>query len=198
MKHVISYGILLILIGILFYLHFSDSKNSATATHTTADSVKSSNSPGGKIAYINIDTLQNNYKYYQQVKSDLEKREKNAQNEIMSLQKKFQSRAAELQQKAANMSPKEQESAMMEINKMQQDFQVKQQSLQEGLADYNQKMKDQLLAKIESYLKDYNNDGRYAYVFSYEPGFMFYKDSTLDITRDVIKGLNETFEKEKK
>ncbi len=151
----------------------------------------------GKIAYINIDTLQNNYSYYQQIKSELEGQEKSAENQLMLLQKKFQSRTAELQQKATQMSPKEQESAMMEINKMQQDFQGKQQSLHESLANYNQKMKDKLLAKIEDYLKASNN-GKYSYVFSYEPGFMFYKDSALDITADVVKGLNEQFEKEKK
>lgn len=198
MKHVISYGILLILIGVLFYLHFSSTPKVITPSGTTVSTAKNNINPDGKIAYINIDTLQNNYTYYKQVKSDLEKKEKSAENEIMSLQKKFQSRAADLQQKAAQMSPKEQESAMMEINKMQQDFQARQQNLHQSLADYNQKMKDELLSKIESFLKEYNNDGRYSYVFSYEPGFMFYKDSTLDITQDVIRGLNASFEKEKK
>ena len=141
MKHVIAYGIILILIGVLFYLQFNDRKGTAAQAKTESREILDTTATTGKIAYINIDTLQNNYKYYQQVKSDLEKKEKSAQNEIVSLQKKFQNRTAELQNKAAQMSPKEQESAMMEINKMQQDFQHKQQSLQEGLADYNQKMK---------------------------------------------------------
>ncbi len=201
MKHVIGYSVLLVLIGILFYFHFTEKKNSGSVTSRSAamaDTSAASSSVSARIAYINIDTLQNNYKYYQQIKMELDGKEKSAENQIMLLQKKFQDRTSQLQQKAAQMSQKEQESAMIEINKMQQDFQAKQQSLHEGLAEYNQKMKDQLLAKIEDYLKVYNNDGRYSYIFSYEPGFMFYKDSTLDITADVVKGLNEQFEKEKK
>lgn len=198
MKHIISYAILLVLIGILFYLHFADGKTSMKADKQPASEVTGEPSAIGKIAYIDVDSLQNNCKYYEQIKADLEKKEKNAEAEIVSLQKKFQSRAAELQQKASQMSQKEQESAMMEINKMQQDFQTKQQNLHQGLADYNQKVKDEMLEKIETFLKGYNRDGKYSYVFSYEPGFMFYKDSTLDITKDVIKGLNDSFEKEKK
>lgn len=197
MKHVIGYAVLLVLIGILYYLHFSGNNNNVSVTSGGVTAVDSS-SPATRIAFINIDTLQNHYKYYQQIKSDLDNQEKSAENQLMLLQKKFQNRTSELQQKAAQMTPKEQEGAMMEINKMQQDFQAKQQSLHENLAEYNQKMKDKLLAKIEDYLKVYNNNGRYSYVFSYEPGFMFYKDSTLDITAEVVKGLNELFEKEKK
>ena len=197
MKHIIGYAVLLVLIGILFYLHFGEKKNNVNVPSNRVTKVDSS-STATKIAYINIDTLQNNYKYYQQIKSELNNQEKSAENQLMLLQKKFQNRTAELQQKAPQMSPKEQEGAMMEINKMQQDFQAKQQSLHENLAEYNQKMKDKLLARIEDYLKVYNNNGKYSYVFSYEPGFMFYKDSTLDITAEVVKGLNELFEKEKK
>ena len=51
-------------------------------------------------------------------------------------------------------------------------------------------MKEDVLIRIQNFLKVYNKDGKYSYIFSYEPGFMFYKDSTLNITPDVIAGLN--------
>ncbi|MEO7802253.1 MAG: OmpH family outer membrane protein, partial [Ginsengibacter sp.] len=57
----------------------------------------------------------------------------------------------------------------------------------------NSKMKDDILKKIQDFLKVYNKDKRFDYIFSYEPGFMFYKDSTLDITRDVVVGLNKSY-----
>ena len=59
-------------------------------------------------------------------------------------------------------------------------------------------MKEDILTRIQDFLKVYNSDGRYDYVFSYEPGFMFYKDSALNITGDVIKGLNDLYAKNKK
>ena len=96
------------------------------------------------------------------------------------------------------MNAQEQEAAMKEINQMQQDLQVKKQELDNSLYNSNAKMKEDILTKIQNFLKEYNKDGRYAYILSYEPGFMFYRDSTLNITSDVIKGLNDLYTKEKK
>ncbi|HEU5365751.1 MAG TPA: OmpH family outer membrane protein, partial [Hanamia sp.] len=117
---------------------------------------------------------------------------------ITAMQKKYQSRAMQLQQKAANMNQKEQEEAMQEMNKMQQDLQNRKQSIDNELYNYNSKMKDDILTRIQNFLKEYNKDGKYSYIFSYEPGFMFYKDSTLNITPDVIAGLNKLDSENKK
>ena len=144
-----------------------------------------------KVAYIDMDSLQGNYIYYKKLKADFEKKQATANDEIAGMQKKYQTRAMQLQQKAAGMSQQEQEAAMQEINKMQQDLQARKQTIDNDLYNYNSKMKDDILQRIESFLKVYNKDGRFSYIFSYEPGFMFYKDSTLNITPDVINGLNE-------
>ncbi len=187
--------ILIILVGYLYFSFFSDKtpdkgNKSLNVSAATSDSVHSG-SPS--IAYIDLDSLQSHYKYYQNIKAEFEKKQTAANNEIVSLQKKFQSRTGELQQKAAGMTPAEQEKAMAEINQMQQSFQTRKENLDKELFDYNTRMKDDILSKIETYLKDYNKDRRYSYIFSYEPGFMFYKDSTLNITDDVVNGLNAAF-----
>ncbi len=87
---------------------------------------------------------------------------------------------------------------MKEINQMQESLQNKKQSLDNELFNYNSKMKEDILTRIQNYLKEYNRDGRYDYIFSYEPGFMFYKDTALNITKDVIIGLNKEYVQNKK
>lgn len=151
-----------------------------------------------RVAYIDLDSLQNNYTYYKKIKAEFEKKQEAANNEISSLQKKYQTRAMQLQQKGSTMTQQEQESAMQEMNKMQQDLQAKKQVIDNDLYNTNSKMKEDILSRIQNYLKEYNKDGRYSYIFSYEPGFMFYKDSTLNITPDVINGLNELYSENKK
>lgn len=153
---------------------------------------------GFKVAYIDLDSLQNNYSYYKKLKTEFEKKQSLANDEIINLQKKYQSRAVQLQQKGQSMTQAEQESAMQEINKMQQDLQEKKQEIDNDLYSYNSKMKDDILNRIQNFLKQYNKDEKYAYIFSYEPGFMFYKDSTLNITNDVIAGLNTEYSDNKK
>ena len=188
--------VLLFLVGILYYLYFSSNKKAAVQKSPT--SLSSPENHSSKVAYIDLDSLQNNYAYYKKIKTEFERKQADANNEITVLQKKYQSRAMQLQQKGPSMSQQEQESAMQEINKMQQDLQEKKQSIDNDLYNTNSKMKEDILSRIQNYLKDYNRDGKYSYIFSYEPGFMFYKDSTLDITPDVIAGLNDLYAQNKK
>jgi outer membrane protein len=188
--------ILLALVGYLYYLHFSgDKKNPAAAEKSVSQGNAGEKS---KVAYIDLDSLQNNYSYYKKIKEDFERKQSQANDEITAMQKKYQTRAMQLQQKASTMNQKEQEEAMQEINKMQQDLQSRKQSIDNDLYNYNSKMKEDILTRIQEFLKDYNKDGKYSYIFSYEPGFMFYKDSTLNITPEVIAGLNKLDSEKKK
>ena len=187
--------VLLVLVGYLYYLHFGSNKK--TAVHVQGFK-ESSNHSGTKVAYLDLDSLQSNYEYYKKISAEFERKQNASNNEVTHMQKRFQNRAVQLQQKGPTMNQQEQESAMKEINQMQESLQTKKQSLDNELFNYNSKMKEDLLTRIQNYLKEYNSDGRYDYIFSYEPGFMFYKDTALNITKDVIKGLNDIYTKDKK
>ena len=187
--------ILLFLVGYLYYLHFFSSGKPVTFVHLGKDSAKNH---GNKVAYLDLDSLENNYEYYKKIKTEFDRKQTASNNEFNNLQKRYQSRAMELQQKGPTMNQQDQESAMREINQMQQGLQEKKQSLDNDLFAYNSKMKEDILNRIQKFLKEYNKDGRYDYIFSYEPGFMFYKDTALNITRDVVTGLNEEYLRNKK
>ncbi len=188
--------LLIALVAYLYYLQFGNNKSIKTTGSLTelADSANKK----VNIAYIDIDSLQNNYSYYEKIKADFEKKQSSANSELTTMEKKFQNRAKQLQEKAQTMTPPQQENAMQEMNKMQNDFQQRKQTIDNELFEYNNKMKEDILIRIQNFLKDYNKEGKFSYIFSYEPGFMFYKDSTLDITPDVILGLNDLYSKEKK
>ena len=188
--------VLICLVAYLYYLHFDEHKK--PEAHLPQVNTENQRTEGSKVAYIDLDSLQNNYTYYKKIKADFERKQSAANDEIGGMQKKYQARAIQLQQKGSTMNQQEQEAAMQEINKMQQDLQAKKQEIDNDLYNYNSKMKEDILNRIENFLKDYNKDGRYSYIFSYEPGFMFYKDSTLNITPDVIAGLNNLYSENKK
>ncbi len=120
---------------------------------TSSSEVNQANAKS-KVAYIDLDSLQNNYGYYQKLKDDFEKKQNKANDEITALQKKYQNRAMQLQQKASTMNQKEQEAAMQEINKMQQDLQARKQSIDNELYNDNSKMKEDILTRIQNFLKD--------------------------------------------
>jgi outer membrane protein len=156
--------VLLLLVGYLYFDRFTPSpKKSVALTHASKDS---SCNHGNKVAYIDLDTLQSSYEYYKILKADFEKKQAANNNEIADLQRRYQARAMMLQQKGATMNQQEQEAAMKEINQMQQGLQAKKQTLDNDLYNANSKMKEDILNRIQDFLKLYNNDGRYDYVFS--------------------------------
>ena len=54
--------------------------------------------------------------------------------------------------------------------------------------------------KLVEYLKQYNADGKYTYILPYmrETINILYVNDANNITEEVIKGMNEAYEKEKK
>jgi outer membrane protein len=185
--------VLLVAVGILFYLHFSGSKKTAATVATPKAGVGTNNagSPKGNIAYIEIDSLHENYAYYKNLKAELERKKKAADNEMEEKQRRYQTRMQQLEQKAPSMTQQEREAAGQELSGLQNDLQKRNKELDTELFDLTNTMKKTVLKKLEEFLTEYNKDKRYDYILSYEPGLMFYKDASLNITADVIKGLNE-------
>lgn len=197
MRNISIYLSLLALIGVgvLFYLQFSSPGKSVKQTVSKTSDTKENFS----IAYFDIDSLQDKYEYFKDVSGDLKNKEASVTAQLNSLQDGYQKRVRELQEKSATMTQAEGEAAQREYAQMQQKFQQKQMALEQDLKKQQLDMMTSVRNKIENYLKDFNREKGYAFILSYEPGFMlYYRDSLYDITNEVIKGLNDEYKKEKK
>ena len=65
--------ILLLLVGYLYYLHFHNDNQQNTAHKISSESTSTNDK--SRVAYIDLDSLQNNYGYYQKLKNDFEKKQ---------------------------------------------------------------------------------------------------------------------------
>jgi len=200
MRNISTYLSILALIGVgvLFYLHFSEKK---TPSVRTSNSVNRGSSAGSefRIAYFDIDSLQEKYEYFKDVSGEMKRKEANLTSQMDALQNTYQKRLKELQDKGPTMTQSEGEAAQREVAQMQQKFQQRQMSMEQDLKKHQMDVMTDVRNKIENYLKEYNKEKGYAFILSYEPGFMlYYKDSVYDITNEVIKGLNEQYKNEKK
>ena len=59
----------------------------------------------------------------------------------------------------------------------------------------NEELLQEVKKKIEAFIVKYNKDKQFAYVFSSNADLMYYKDTTYDITADIVKGLNAEYKK---
>ncbi|MGH2643080.1 MAG: OmpH family outer membrane protein, partial [Chitinophagaceae bacterium] len=186
--------ILFILVAVLFYLHFNNVKKSTGTTNdNTAAIIKDpSGSYSLTIAYVNIDSLEAHYSFFQQKKAELAKEQESIQNDLGSRARTLQNEVAVLQKKAVTMTQAEGEAAQQSIIQKQQALQQREQDLRQRFMQEQQDFNMELHDRLSSFLKKYNENKHYTYILSYSEmaSDILLKDTAYDITADVIKGLN--------
>ena len=190
--------ILLILIGILFYLHFS-SKSPSKTDNKKIEVASSNTSNDFRIAYFELDSITNSFDMVKDVKSELSREEDKMNGEMNQWQKRYNDKLTQYQTMAQKqqMTEIQSESANREMLQLQETIRNKKQEMDQKYQNmYMQKMQD-VRAKIQEFLKEYNKSKGYSYIFGYEPGFIYYRDTVYNITEDLIKGLNGQYTKKK-
>ena len=185
--------VLVLAVAVLYYLHFASSKPNAVAAGTA----KAVPSGSFRIAYFESDSIQSQFAYFNEVKNELETKAQ-ANNRILGdLKNTFASKYQALQKAAPSLSQAELANKQQELMQMEKTFQGKEKMMSDEMQDEQFKKLQDVKKKIEDYLKEYNKDKGYAFIFSSSPDLMYLKDTIYDITPDVINGLNALYKKKK-
>lgn len=185
--------VLAIAVAVLFYLHFSSTKkkipNTTPATQT--------NNNNFKIAYFESDSLETRFEYYKQISKELGASEQQKRNELLAQRNAFVEKVKEYQAKGQSMTQMEAAKANQDVEERQKQIQANEQTKSQEIQDERFKKLQDVKKKIEEYLKQYNKNNTFSFILSSSSDLMYYKDSTYDITKDLIKGLNEKYSKKK-
>jgi outer membrane protein len=186
--------VLAIAVAILFYLHFS---SVATKKVAVADTVLS-NTAGLKIAYVNSDSLLDKYEYYIKTKKELEAKEENDSKSLNAQAEALQKELEDAQAKVANMTAMQAQMTQENLQRKQQALMERRERLSEEFGKKMQSVNDDLTNKIHDYLKAYNKEHHFNYILGYQKGGgILYAQDELDITNEVLKGMNDTYKKGK-
>lgn len=182
-------GVLAVAIVVLFYFQFAEKKNNFTATASN----KSAPTGSFRIAYFESDSIQNHFEYFKEIRNALQAKDQVNSRQLNELKTTFTNRYQELQRAAQSLSQAELANRQQELEQMQRTYQGKEQMMSQEMQDESFKKLQDVKKKIEDYLKEYNKDKGYAFIFSSAPEFMYLKDSTYNITNDVVNGLNKLY-----
>jgi outer membrane protein len=182
-------GILAVAIIVLFVLHFNNK-----STPSTPASVKNGS---GQIAYFEIDSIQNNYEFFKEVKAALQSKDQQNQTTLTALKNDYIVKFKDLQKYAQSLSPVDVSNREQELAKTEKKYAEKEQQFAIEMQEESSKRMQEIKKKVEEYLAVYNKDKKFAYIISNNPDLIFYKDTANDITADIIKGLNEAYKNKK-
>jgi outer membrane protein len=188
--------VLLILIGVLFYLHFSSSaKHSASNPVSVHDTAQ----PGSfRIAYFDMDSIERNYSYLKDVKNELKAKEDQLNGQLTAMKNRYMTKVTKFQQEAQSMTQEKQGAMQQDLMQEQKVIQNKEQAINGELQDESFKKMQNVNRTIEDFLKEYNKNKEYAYILGYQTGTIYYKDTRYDITGPVLQGLNERYKSKNK
>jgi outer membrane protein len=192
-------GILLVLIGVLFYLHFAAApKQAAAQPHHTGVVKTDSGTSDFRIAYFDMDSIEASFAMVKDTRAELARKEEAVNAEKSKMERNYRQKLEAYQRQAqtSSMNQVQSENATKDMMQLQQQIQSRSQTLDQEYQDfYTRKMKE-IKERIEAYLKEYNGQRQFAYIFAYEPGLLFYyRDTTYNITADVVQGLNSAYKK---
>lgn len=184
--------VLLILVGVLFYLHFS----SGAKKTTTAKTSKSDSTSGNfRIAYFDMDSIENNYELLKDIRNQLKTKEQALTSELNQVKNGYMQEVNKFSASAQGMSQEQAGTIQQQLMQKQKRIQDREQAMGLEMQDATFKKMQDVNKRIEEYLKKFNSDKGYSYILAYQPGTIYYKDARFDVTNDVLKGLNDLYKK---
>ncbi|WP_256004229.1 OmpH family outer membrane protein [Pedobacter deserti] len=150
-----------------------------------------------QIVYVNSDTLLAKYQYFKDMKLKLETKAKAAQGDMAAKGQAFQREVAQYQQQANTMAADQRAATEERLKRKEQELGAYQQNAGQALQREQAAENEKLYDKIADYLKEYARKKGYKMVLTYSKGnsAILFADESLDVTNEVIKGLNDGYKK---
>lgn len=185
---------MVVLVAVLFYLVLGRDVEKGGVEVVDATNASERITGDLAIAYVNSDSLLSKYEYFKDISSELE-------GKRVKLETEYRNRAEGLQKEIENFQRTAQSMTINQARAREEDLMVKQQnlyqyqqSLGQQLLQEEAKLNEQLYKVVSDYLSEYSTANQYHLVLTYTKGSgVLFADNRLDITNEVIRGLNQKY-----
>lgn len=149
------------------------------------------------ICFVNLDTLYSQYNLAKEIQAENEKMQNELANWASKQQQGLQSAAGNLQTRAqaGQISQAAYENEARQLQQRSQaldaEGQKRAEATQKLIADNIKRLDD----SIHNYLVDFNKENKYDAILTTAPGAVMLYNPQLDVTNEVVKGLNARYKK---
>ncbi|MDR1406100.1 MAG: OmpH family outer membrane protein [Prevotellaceae bacterium] len=194
-------AVLVLAVGCLYVLHFACG-GKTTPNNVTGAVYEGEVAPAGSIVYLQIDSLVNSYDMYHDLRGELEVKVKGMEDDLSKRSKSFERNVNDYKEKIQKglVTRSQAEQLEQQLSQKQQELATYSERLRNELAEEEAVMLRRIYDAITTYLKTYNADHNYSLIISTNSSTntVIQGHPGLDITRDVLIGLNATYTRPKK
>jgi len=170
---------------VLYYLHFSGGKSSQPTTVSPENM---------QMAYVNADTVLKYLEFSKAGRERLEAKEKQLNQDFTSRATGLQGEFEQYQRNVNNMTIGQARAVEEDLTKKRNNLQMYQENLQQQMLIEQEKLNKQLYDNVTTFLRKYGQERGIQVVFRYNVASdVLFANEGLDISKDVIKGLNEAY-----
>ncbi len=186
--------VLVVAVAFLYYLHFTSAKN--VINNKPANNYNSRDTAFGKkmvVAYVELDSLNNNVAFIRQRKKELEAEQRVIANEYESAYHELTALRDNFLKKGNSITQQEAEAFQEKLGLRQQEIEQTKQQKSQKLAEKGARIMEDMQGKLKDFMNEYNKQKKFTLIFTTGTGldYFLYKDSTLNITSEIVKGLND-------
>ena len=185
--------LLLLAVGYLYYYDFSGKKNMHLESKVYTNDLKDSACHRAHIAYVELDSLNENITYIKGKRKELETEQKKIESDWEAGYRGLEAKKNNFLKKGASITQEEAQQFQGQLLQEQQQIDARKQTLNQKMSEKSFSFMDDIQKKLKEFLATYNKEKKYMYILTTGTGldYLVYKDTSLNITRDVIKGMNE-------
>lgn len=194
----VATGILAVAVIILFVLHFTGKGDEQPGQEQALPGMLAGDSGSVKIAYVFVDSVLANYEYYKVLTDRLVSSKNSLEKELANKGESFQKEVNEFQYKVERklITSWDAEARQKQLAEQQQVLVNLQNDMQGRLAQEEQSVTVQLHDSVISAVNDVNRKLGYNLVLSSSfGGGLLYAENYMNITRQVLDRLNDTYRK---
>ena len=175
--------------------------NAGGNTTTVQPAEATQTAAAGSIVYIQMDSLINQYDMFNDLRSQLESKAQAIQDDLTKKGRSFESAAKDFETKIAKglLTRSQAEEQQQKLVERQQNLQNLSQQKQLEIAEEEAVMGRRVMDAVQTYLNKYQKEKGYALILttSAASNTVICGNANLDITMDVLKGMNEEYIKSK-
>jgi outer membrane protein len=188
--------VLLVAVAVLFFLFFS--KKDGTGKSDERPGIDSTGHfQHTLVAYFDMDSIEANFTEFKKMQAEVVKKEGDINESINQMRSNFQAYYQKLQAQAANLTPRQQDSLGNVLAQMDANIKNKAAELNQNYQSYYMSKQQEIVSMIKNYCKEFNKDRKYSYIIAREPGLFYYTDTAYNVTSELLKGLNNFYNKKK-
>lgn len=191
--------ILVLALAFLYYHVFSEKKQTSKVSSITTGSETTTAGNRPPIAYVDLDSLNEKIFYIKERRKELEGEQKTIESEWNNSMRGLENKKNEFLKRGNAITQQDAEQFQGELYQQQQQIEARKQNTMQKLSEKSYKFMEDIQKKLKEFLAEYNKEKNYMYILTTGTGldYMVYKDSALNITSDVILGMNEKMGKKK-